>query len=616
MSSKPGRYIGIYDSLEQRPPLDVDQGGTGATSLTDNSILTGTGTAAITAESGLTWDGDNLLISSATTQKPYLNILSTTNDNKGSVLRFTSDKGAAGAAADVIGTIEFYGDNADQTQLSFGMLQSTVLNPAVNDVSGVLGLHVLESDGSGNTGMGNVIKGSGQNDETVDVILAAGSSSTTTTAGGLIVGGSSKTTIVDDATSGAIHTIDGGSLTTGNALKITDATYERANHILIDVDDTTATTLNRGGLGMFNLNYDRTNSYAMGGGQQVQTQGASIRMNDDASHHGTATVDLRGLSVHVDFADSTGTTTALGIVTQVGGASTNADIKMINNADDSEYATMSVGAGGSMRIETTSDDATGHIKLDADGNIELNADAGEINFKDDAAQLALISTTGLDFTDNTGAGIIFEGATDNAHKTTLNVVDPTDTRAINLPDADGTVQLQGENTGQVIHVSIKDPNSYLFYAYNDDYWYSAGGGTLAILGQLTSLSDISSANSEYQGRLASYTAMSACTVKKLTFTFYWTSSVVNSADIDFAFSKFTPITDGTADTITMNEITATDHDGSYTEVKPYSKTFTFSGGNATLAAGDCFGFHMRTTGGQSAQRVILYGSAVLSVELT
>ena len=140
--------------------------------------------------------------------------------------------------------------------------------------------------------------------------------------------------------------------------------------------------------------------------------------------------------------------------------------------------------------------------------------------------------------------------------------------------------------------------------------------SFALLGQLTSLSDISSANSEYQGRLASYTAMSACTVKKLTFTFYWTSSVVNSADIDFAFSKFTPITDGTADTITMNEITATDHDGSYTEVKPYSKTFTFSGGNATLAAGDCFGFHMRTTGGQSAQRVILYGSAVLSVELT
>ena len=65
----------------------------------------------------------------------------------------------------------------------------------------------------------------------------------------------------------------------------------------------------------------------------------------------------------------------------------------------------------------------------------------------------------------------------------------------------------------------------------------------------------------------------------------------------------------------MNAIAATDHNASYTEVKPYQVTFTFSGGNASLSAGDSFGFHMRTTGGSSAQRVIVYGNAVLSVEL-
>ena len=42
--------------------LAVGSGGTGATSLTDNAVLTGTGTSAITAESGLSFSSDNLTI--------------------------------------------------------------------------------------------------------------------------------------------------------------------------------------------------------------------------------------------------------------------------------------------------------------------------------------------------------------------------------------------------------------------------------------------------------------------------------------------------------------------------------------------------------------------------
>lgn len=178
------------------------------------------------------------------------------------------------------------------------------------------------------------------------------------------------------------------------------------------------------------------------------------------------------------------------------------------------------------------------------------------------------------------------------------------------------IMTAGKGTGNITHVVLKDMSSYLLYLFNDDYWYSAGTGTLAILGTSTTPSAISSANSEYQGRVAAYTAPQACVAKKVTFTFYWSSSSVNSADIDFAFSKFTPISDGTAASITMNNITATDHDGSYTEVKPYSKTFTLSGGNASLAAGDAFAMHMRTTGGSSSQRVIVYGTAIIEFELS
>ena len=181
--------------------------------------------------------------------------------------------------------------------------------------------------------------------------------------------------------------------------------------------------------------------------------------------------------------------------------------------------------------------------------------------------------------------------------------------------AGNEVQLQGTNTGQYIEYPIRDLGTYLFYLYHDDYWYSAGTSTMAILGTSTAPGAISSTNSKYQSRLGVYTAMEACTLKKLTFTFYWYSSTVSTADIDFGFSKFNPITDGTAASIPMNAITATDHNGTYTENKPYQVTFTFSGNNGTLAAGDAFAFHMRTTGGVSSQRITVYGGAVLSIEL-
>ena len=42
---------------------------------------------------------------------------------------------------------------------------------------------------------------------------------------------------------------------------------------------------------------------------------------------------------------------------------------------------------------------------------------------------------------STGLNLKFEGATDDAHETTLTVVDPTGDRTITLPDATGTVQL-------------------------------------------------------------------------------------------------------------------------------------------------------------------------------
>lgn len=87
----------------------------------------------------------------------------------------------------------------------------------------------------------------------------------------------------------------------------------------------------------------------------------------------------------------------------------------------------------------------GNITLDASNDIYLNADGGDIVFKDDSAVLGKISTAGLSFVDNTGAGVIFEGSTDDAYNTTLTAADTTSSnKTITLPDATGTVALTSD----------------------------------------------------------------------------------------------------------------------------------------------------------------------------
>ena len=163
---------------------------TGFVTGSANEILTDDGDGTVTSESNLTWDGDHFLIESATSQYPLVEIKSTTNSNKGSVLKFVSDKGAGGLDGDTIGVINWFGDDISQTQRMFATLSGKVSKAAVNDVAGEVLLTTLQSNGSGSNGQGDVIKGVGRNDETVDVDIAHGASSVTTIAGKLEVTGS------------------------------------------------------------------------------------------------------------------------------------------------------------------------------------------------------------------------------------------------------------------------------------------------------------------------------------------------------------------------------------------------------------------------------------------
>ena len=72
-------------------------------------------------------------------------------------------------------------------------------------------------------------------------------------------------------------------------------------------------------------------------------------------------------------------------------------IKLIANDDsDSDYAMINVADTGVLTISTDGDGTTdSNLILDVDGDIELNADGGDIAFKDDSADLAALSSSGL-----------------------------------------------------------------------------------------------------------------------------------------------------------------------------------------------------------------------------
>jgi hypothetical protein len=123
-----------------------------------------------------------------------------------------------------------------------------------------------------------------------------------------------------------------------------------------------------------------------------------------------------------------------------GGITTGGPINLQENLSGSLTGTKRIISTGALELDSVAG-VSGNITLDAGNDIYLNADGGDIVFQDALAALAKINSSGLDFTDNLGAGVIFEGDTDDVHKTTLVATDPTGTRNVRLPDASGTLAL-------------------------------------------------------------------------------------------------------------------------------------------------------------------------------
>jgi len=210
-----------------------------------NQLLTDDGDGSVTSEAGFTWDGDDMLVTSATSNKPVVEIKNTTNDGTGATLRFNNTHGGNdGGDGDYLGTISFLGmDDGTPTPTEYANIFVRVSDATSTEESGMLFINVANHDGGLGQGL-RLIGGSANNE--VDVDIGLGTDSLTTIAGDLTVTteatiSSRKFTVTsstDNDHNGDVIYTGSGTTTLGNVV------YMRADGAWADADADAETQTN------------------------------------------------------------------------------------------------------------------------------------------------------------------------------------------------------------------------------------------------------------------------------------------------------------------------------------------------------------------------------------
>jgi len=185
--------------------VTVAKGGTGLQTVATNTMLTGNGTSALTAEANLTYDGTNLQLASDATAAPDLILLSTSNHLTGSNLIFNKLRADdTPADNDFIGTIVFQGEDDGGSTQVYGTMTVQSNETEAGEEDGKLSINVAAHDGGLASGL--ILEGGNVDDE-VDVTIAKGAASVTTVAGTLTMGSTAfvnNSGVVQVATQGTI----------------------------------------------------------------------------------------------------------------------------------------------------------------------------------------------------------------------------------------------------------------------------------------------------------------------------------------------------------------------------------------------------------------------------
>jgi len=291
--------------------------------------------------------GGGMKLSSAAASKPVFLIENTANDATGGQITFNVNRGVAGVDDDVLGTLLFSGyDDTPETQ-NYAKIYADIIDASNSTEKGRLTMQVATFAGNMTTGL--VVSGT-TGDGIVNVTLGAGTTSTTTVVGDLIVQGT-QTQI------------------NSTSLLIEDALIELG---LVDGAAPSSNT---------SIDFGIIANYHDGSNARKSA------MFWDESHQGWSVANIVSESSQVLTA-----------------ANDAIDFHWL--FDDNNYARLQVAADGATTISTIDSDgagSAGHLTLDADGDIILDPEGGDVIFKKSGTEYGSI-------TDNTGVMLIKSAA--------------------------------------------------------------------------------------------------------------------------------------------------------------------------------------------------------------
>jgi hypothetical protein len=356
--------------------LGVEYGGTGQTSLTSNSILTGNGTSGITAESNLSYDGTNLTLTSDGVSAPDLTIESTASHSTAGNLFFNKFR-ADDTPPDgmMIGLIQWNSeDDANNSQL-YAQIIGSAEETGAGAEGGKLQFRVATHDGEMQDGI--VIEDGDAEDE-IDVTIGNTATSVTTIKGTLTMGSTatldnSGNLLTNAATATALtsgnKTISGtldvtGNLqfssTDGGAVSIIDS---NENPVISFIDDGVSALIAAGNLDIGAYNF------------RAQTFTSDVAT-------GTAPFTVTSTTAVANLQAATATT--LHTARNIGGVSfngsANIDLPGVNTAGNQNTSGNAATATNAQGI-TGATDADVEITSDGEVTIKLDADNDETDQK-------------------------------------------------------------------------------------------------------------------------------------------------------------------------------------------------------------------------------------------
>ena len=606
--------------------LSVSDGGTGATSLTDASILIGNGTDAIEASGFLTFTSAASLLQitgfDGGNESPTIILNNIDAGSGGGTVRFSNPPD--GENNDILGQLEWVGDDAlGNANQDYAKIIGSIAEATDGQEGGKLELKVASHDGTLANGL--VLQDGSASGE-VDVTVGNGSASLTTVAGDLsVTTGLTLGTALSVANGGTgLATVGANRILTGNGTSALTAeanlTFDGSALSMIG-DSVTIKTNPDGGSNEPTLRLHATDNNGSSGVLEF----FATRGDPDSST--SAAVDGDDIG-RIDFkAQDDGVPSDISyaqILGEVGDASAGqATGKLTLNVGSNTGASLHVtflrpglileggnDQGGSPIGDNTVNATIGY------GTSSVTTTAGSLTVTGTAIvaeTLAIGSSSDIEpkitlTNDENSVEIGVSNATNdmvNGSQDGDLVINSVGDHQIILAQNDTScarLDTDGKFVGVPILVDMKKDDLYLTYASAQNTYYSFGYPGLSFGTSIGSELDSSAM------RACSFIAPYACTIKRVTITFY----ISTSADLEFYFGKVPLVDDSTAN-VDIVSITATDHNASYTSNKNYVKTFDLSGSNAIISEGQGIAIFVRRTDASGIS--IIYGNAFADIRI-